>query len=87
MQYLEHDLGHLAGGTTVRVDLSGDQANVRLIDATNYARFARGDHHQFYGGLARRSPVALTTPYDAHWHVVVDRGGYAGHVGAHVTVI
>jgi hypothetical protein len=63
------------------------QANVRLMDDTNFFRFKRGDSHRYHGGLATRSPVILSAPCSGFWNVVVDLGGYSGSVRASVSKI
>ncbi len=60
------------------------QANVRVLDASNFSSFRSGRGHRSVGGLARRSPARLVALHAGHWHVVVDLGGYAGHVCADV---
>lgn len=71
---------------TIRVSLDR-QANVRLLDTTNFHRYRSGDRHSFYGGLAKASPVHLRPPRSGHWHVVIDLGGYAGSVRAAVQLV
>ena len=68
------------------VTLEG-QANVLLLDDTNYSAYRCGRSYQYYGGWATRSPVRLSPPHHGRWHVVVDIGGYAGTVRAGVRVI
>lgn len=68
------------------VTLEG-QANVLLLDDTNYSAYRGGRSYQYYGGWATRSPVRLSPPHHGRWHVVVDIGGYAGTVRAGVRVI
>ena len=63
------------------------QANVRLLDDANFLRYERGERHSYYGGLAEKSPVRLSPPRHGHWHVVIDRGGYAGTVQVSVRVV
>jgi hypothetical protein len=75
-----------SSGATVIVTLD-KQANIRLLDSTNYQRYRRGERHQFYGGLAKASPVRLQVPHAGSWHVVIDLGGYAGTVRASVSMI
>lgn len=77
MKYLHHDLGHLERGDEVIVTLSGDSVNVRLVDPTAFAAYRRQHRHTFYGGHATKSPVRIAVPRAGHWHLVVDRGGYA----------
>jgi hypothetical protein len=63
------------------------QANVRMLDGSNFYRFRNGQEHSFYGGLATASPLLLRPPHAGHWHVVVDLGGYAGTVSAWAQVV
>ncbi len=71
---------------TALVTLEG-QANVLLLDDPNYSAYRAGRSYQYYGGWATRSPVKLSPPHHGHWHVVIDLGGYTGHVRAGVRVI
>jgi hypothetical protein len=73
-------------GAVVRVELDR-QANVSLLDDNNYSSFQSGHNHVYYGGHAKRSPVTIPVPHSGRWHVVVDLGGYAGHVSAAVSVL
>jgi hypothetical protein len=73
-------------GDIVEVTLDR-QANVRLLDGTNFSSFRSGRRHTCHGGLAKRSPIRLATPRAGRWHVVVDLGGYAGTVRAEVRVL
>ena len=81
-----HSRFHLTQSNRVRVALDA-QANVRLMDDNNFARFKQGCAHRYYGGLAERSPVLLTPPHSGYWNVVVDLGGYAGSVRASISTI
>lgn len=66
-------------GAIVEVSLDR-QANVFLLDRSNYDsyRFDRG--FRYHGGLAQRSPVRLVVPHTGHWYVVVDpQGGTVRH--------
>jgi hypothetical protein len=85
MKYLHKEFS-CAGGETVRVDLDG-QANVSLLDESNYQQYRRGGRHRYYGGLAKKTPVLLTVPSPGRWHVVVDLGGYTGHVSASIALL
>jgi hypothetical protein len=82
MNYLHYDL-HLSPGDVVEVTLD-KQANVRLLDDTNFSNYERGMRHTYHGGLAKQSPVRLSAPGAGHWHLVIDLGGYAGSVRASV---
>ena len=87
MNFLHTDLRHRNRGDVVEMTLSGNAANVRLLDSSNFQRFRRGQRHQMYGGLARRSPVRLEIPRSGHWHLVVDMQGLSGQTRAGVRVI
>jgi hypothetical protein len=58
-------------------------ANVRLLDSNNFQKYRNGQRHTYYGGHAT-SPVNLRPPYQGHWYVVIDLGGYSGSVRASV---
>ncbi|KAB2850601.1 MAG: DUF1883 domain-containing protein [Hyphomicrobiaceae bacterium] len=78
MEFDYWDLGRQERGTTVRVTLSGDAANVILLDSSNFSSFKSGRRHRYYGGQAQRSPVHLTVPSSGRWYLVVHHGGYRG---------
>ncbi len=80
------DVLDLKADDIVQVTLDG-RANVMLLDPTNYDRYRRGESFRYHGGLAERSPASLTVPRDGRWHVVVDLGGYTGHVRASIRVL
>lgn len=65
----------------VEVTLDG-QANVMLLDGSNYDHYRRGEPFRYYGGLAKVSPIRLVPPRHGRWHVVVDLGGFSGTVRA-----
>ena len=85
MNFLKYEVD--AGpNNTIRVILD-KQANVRLLDSMNFQKYRSGQEHKYYGGLAQVSPVNLKPPYNGHWYVVIDLGGYGGTVRASVQVI
>ena len=77
---------HLEFGESVEVTLD-KQANVRLLDDSNYSSYRRGEQHRYYGGGATRSPVRLSPPHAGQWHLVVDLGGNAGTVKASIRTV
>jgi len=85
MNYLHYDLT-LTTGDVVEVTLD-KQANVRLMDDTNFSNYKSGQRATSYGGLAKQSPVRIAAPHAGHWHVVIDLGGYAGTVRASVRTL
>ncbi len=86
MKYLHSDLGSRKRGDVLVVTLSKG-ANVRLLDASNFSSYKRGQQHRYHGGLAKRSPVRLTIPSSGHWHAVVDMQGLAGSTRASFKVL
>lgn len=81
------DLGQQKRGAVVRVTLSGNAANVRLLDGSNYRAFKAGRNARGIGGLVKRSPVDIQIPRSGHWYVVVDYGGRPGRGRAGVEVL
>ena len=81
------DLGKRPKGVIVQVTLSGNAANVRLLDSSNFSAYKSGRRHTSSGGHATRSPVRLAIPRSGHWHVAIDFGGYAGRAQANVRVL
>ncbi|WNG20405.1 DUF1883 domain-containing protein [Cystobacter fuscus] len=86
MKFLHFEVDTSAGDA-VLVELSGNAANVRLMDFINFNSYRRGGRHRYYGGHFTRSPAVLHPPHAGHWHVTVDLGGYRGHVNATVRVV
>src|SRR6267378_3226986 len=87
MNFQSYDLGRLNGGEIVEVTLSGNAANVRLMDNSNFQSFRSGRAHRYFGGHATRSPIRLHVPNSGHWHVTVDFGGLSGSVRSSVRVL
>lgn len=84
--FTHYDLGQLSKGSVVVVTLSGNAANVRLLDSSNFSNFRRGGQHRYIGGLSKQSPVRLGVPTNGRWHLVVDMMGLAGSVRSSVMV-
>jgi len=87
MKFQSYDLGQRSGGEIVIVTLSGNAANVRLLDSSNFSSYKAGRQHSFYGGYATRSPVRLQIPSSGHWYVVIDFGGHSGSVRTSIEVL
>lgn len=85
MNFLHYEF-ELSGGDAVRVTLDR-QANVWLLDGLNFNKYRRGEAHEYYGGLATRSPYFVRAPHSGQWHLAIDLGGYAGTVRASVGVV
>ena len=87
MEFTHYDLRYQSRGTAVKVTLSGSAANVRLLDNSNFQKYKQGRRHQYYGGLAKRSPVRLVVPHSGHWHVTVDLQGLRGKVRSSIQIL
>lgn len=85
MEHVKYDLGQVKRGSTVVVTLD-KQANVQLMDSSNYSNYAKGRRYQYFGGLITKSPATLAVPRDGHWYVAIDLGGNAGRVRSAVNV-
>lgn len=87
MRFQEYSLGHRNSGDVVEVTLSGNAANVRLLDSSNLQNFKSGRQHRYYGGLVKQSPARLAIPHSGTWYVTVDLQGLRGQVRSSVRVI
>jgi len=85
MEFLHSDV-QLGSNDLVIVTLDA-QANVMLLDESNFSRYRSGKSFSYFGGPTRVSPCRLRPPRGGRWHVVVDLGGYAGSVAAGLRVI
>ena len=87
MRFIHHSLGYLQAGEVVEVNLSGNAANVRLLDNANFSSYKSGRRHRYSGGLATKSPVHLAIPCSGNWHVAVDMMGLRGTVRSSVRMM
>lgn len=86
MKFQHYDLGYNESGNVVEVELQGTEANVCLMDTSNFNNYRSGRRYSYYGGHAKQSPVRIAVPHSGHWHVTVDLGGYSGSVRSSVRV-
>ena len=86
MRFNHWNLGHRDSGDVVVVNLSGNAANVRLLDSSNFQSYKAGRRHSYYGGLITRSPAEIAIPRSGIWHVVADMQGLGGQsrIGIHM---
>ena len=87
MRFNHWNLGHRDGGDVVVVDLSGNAANVRLLDSSNFQSYRAGRRHRYYGGLITRSPAEIPIPRSGTWHVVADLQGLPGQPRIGIRVV
>ena len=84
--YTHYDLKDIRAGVTIEITLSAI-ANVRLMTNADFDLFRNGRQHKFLGGVAKKSPIRLTIPKDAHWHVIVDMEGHPGKAESSIRVV
>jgi hypothetical protein len=84
-KFLHHEFD-LGSQDVVKVTLDR-QANVKLLDLPNYLNYLKKREYNYYGGLAKSSPIRISAPRAGHWHLVIDRGGHSGTVKASARVI
>ena len=87
MKYIVWDLKQLKRGERVKVSLTGNAANVRLMDSSNYSSYRNGRNHHYVGGLVKKSPIVLGVPSSGHWYLTVDMQGLRGNTNASVEVL
>lgn len=86
MKFMHYEWYDLGPEDIIEVTLD-KQANVRLVDSTNFDRYKRGDSYDFRGGTQVKTPAHLSPPHRGHWHLVIDLEGYVGSVNVGVRVI
>jgi hypothetical protein len=87
VKFMQHDLGWQNRGELVEVTLSGNEANVLLLDDSNLRRYKAGNPYSYTGGHVTKSPIRLQIPHGGNWHVVVNLGGFGGTVRSSVRVM
>lgn len=86
MNFQHYDLQFLKAEQVVEIKLSGNAANVKLMDSTNFSCYKNGRQHKYYGGHVTSSLTKLRIPSTGYWHVAIDLGGYQGTVRSSVNV-
>lgn len=78
---MEHLYKQLSLDSEDTVEVSIDhQANVMLMDWSNYSSYQAGRDFRYFGGNFTRSPCRITPPHSGTWYLVIDLGGAAGHI-------
>jgi len=71
----------------VRFNLTGNQANIGLVDGSNYSSFRNGWDFRGVLRLATGSPVRLAVPNSGHWYgIIYIPPGYTGRVNGAIGV-
>ena len=90
MKYLKFDLGKQKKGKMVKVVLTENAANIRLLNNSNMYNYEHGHEYSSVEGLATAALTEIRIPHDDHWFVVVDMKGIKkteGRVNASITVV
>lgn len=87
MNFTHYDLGFRNRGQIVEITLSGNAANVKLMNSSNFQNYRSGRKHSYIGGHASRSPVRLQIPQSGHWHIAIDLGGNRGSVRSAINIL
>jgi hypothetical protein len=85
-RYTHYDLKPQRAGTMIEVTLNAVN-NIRLMTAPNFQRFTEMLDFKYIGGVAKKSPIRLTIPEPAHWHLIVDMEGHHGLAESAVKLI
>ena len=86
MSFIHKNLDHVNKGSLIKVSLS-NQANVLLLDNSNYQKYRRGEKHRYYGGWFKTTPACITIPASGHWHLVLNLGGRRGTIRYSISVV
>ena len=85
LQHL-HKREFLKDGDVVEV-ASDTQANVFLLDDTNYSNYRTGQSYRYHGGFFTHFPARLSPPHSGYWNVVLDLGGGQATIRHSIRVI
>lgn len=77
-KFLQFDLHQCKTGERIKVYISGNSVNLRLMDSVNLMNYKNGRKCSFVGGRAVKSPVILGIPHSGHWYLVADFQGLRG---------
>jgi len=83
-RFTHFDLGQCKGGEVFQITLSGNAANVQLMDSSNVNAYRGGRQYRYSGGLMKRSPANFQVPRSGHWHIAVDMRGLRGRTRASI---
>lgn len=77
-RFLQFDLHQCKTGERIKISISGNSVNLRLMDSSNLMNYKNGRRYSFVGGRAVKSPVILGIPHAGHWYLVADFQGLRG---------
>jgi len=76
----------LRSGDAVEVDVGAD-ANVVLMDDSEYANYRAGRSYRYQGGFFTEFPATIVPPHSGYWNVVLDLGMKHGKVRHTIRVL
>jgi Domain of unknown function (DUF1883) len=85
MEHVHYEIN--ANGGDVAVVTINHQANVLLLDPSNYHSYCGGRPYRYFGGWRTASPVRLSVPHSGHWHIAIDLAGRSGTIRSSVQVV
>jgi hypothetical protein len=85
MDFVHYEIS-VGASDIVEVTLD-QQANVLLLDNSNFQLYRRRRRYQYHGGLVKQSPYRVSPPHGGTWHVVIDLGGARGTIRSACRVI
>jgi len=76
----------LKDGDVVEVNCD-TQANVLLLDDSEYSNYQARRSYRYYGGFFTHFPATLAPPRSGYWNVVLDLGGGSATVRHSMRVV
>ena len=70
MKYLYKEI-QTTGCDSIQVVLTGNAANVMVMDSTNFNNYKSGRRYRYHGGHFKKSPAIITPPHAGRWIVIV----------------
>lgn len=70
----------------IEVNLSS-QANVLLMDDSNYSEYRKKRDFEYIGGFVKATPFRIRPPNNGHWHVVIEGSNQDKKLRAAVRVL
>lgn len=81
-----HSRLFLQDGDVAEVDCD-TQANIMLMDDSNYSSYKAGRSYRYQGGFFTHFPARLAPPRSGYWNVVLDLGGGKATVSHSIRVL
>ena len=86
MKFMHYEWSHIGPSDIIEITLD-KQANVYLLDETNYHKYKNNKPYTAVGGTQVKTPAHISPPSIGHWHLCVDLAGYVGSVNVGVKLL